>query len=297
MATITTNHGAVGVGTGLRVRPGETLTYTISNTFVGSWQIERSNNNFASAETLATGSGTAGPITLRNDSNEAWTYRSRCTAYTSGTITAVLADVTDTLKVWDNADGTEVFKITEAGVETPSAVIGAATVSGTAVFTGNVAELTRTTRSIFIPAAVFAKAGATAGWVPAGATNLASATLPAAQTASTLVLPIPGLFVGDIVTGFHLVGQIESAGNTVTLDASLRKLTAAAADLTDASIGAMTQISATSDTAVTAANSTHTLATPETIAADESLYLLITGTTAASTDVALQGAVIILTQK
>lgn len=142
-----------------------------------------------------------------------------------------------------------------------------------------------------------AKVGGTSGWVlGGGAVNTGlTATLPASQTGATLVVPIPGLKVGDTITAMHLIGQIESAGGAVTLDADLRKMTAAAADVADASVDAITQISVTADTAVTAANSTiDSLA--EVVAADETFYVLITGTTAGSTDIALQGIALTVTE-
>ena len=130
-----------------------------------------------------------------------------------------------------------------------------------------------------------AKVGATAGWtLGGGAVNTGSmATLPASQTGSTLVVPIMGLKVGDTITAFKVVGQIESAGNTATLDADLRKLTAVAAANTDASVGAITQISVTADTKV----GTSKTGLSEVVAADESFYVLLTGTTAALTDIDL----------
>lgn len=139
-----------------------------------------------------------------------------------------------------------------------------------------------------------AKIGATAGWtLGGGAVNAGlTATLPASQTASTLVIPIPGLKVGDTITAFSVVGQIESAGATATLDADLRKLTAAAADVVDASVGAITQVSVTADAIVSASKSSLT----EVVAADETFYVLLTGTTAALTDIALQGITITVTE-
>ena len=61
-----------------------------------------------------------------------------------------------------------------------------------------------------------AKAGATSGWVVAPADDTALVTLPASKSASTLVIPIRGLKVGWTITGIYLIGQIESAGGTVT---------------------------------------------------------------------------------
>lgn len=140
--------------------------------------------------------------------------------------------------------------------------------------------------------------GATAGWaIPSahsGFTNAGIAGLPASSTASTLVIPVEGLKVGDIITAFSVVGQIESAGGGVTLDAALRKLTVAAGDTTDASLGAITQVSVTADEAV---EDSKTLATPETVAANEQFYVLITGTTAASTDIQLSGVTLTVTRQ
>lgn len=141
-----------------------------------------------------------------------------------------------------------------------------------------------------------AKVGGTAGWTVNAADDLGLlATMAAGGTASTLVVPIPGLKVGDTITAFHLIGQIESGGNTATLDADLRVLTAVAADVTDASVGAITQISVAADTAVTSANS-EKASLDQAVAADETYYVLITGTTAASTDIALQGIAITVTE-
>lgn len=138
-------------------------------------------------------------------------------------------------------------------------------------------------RTMFIPAAA-GRAGATSGWTNAGDTG--AALLPAGETGSTFVIPVSGLDLGDVVKSFKVIAQIESAGNTATLDASLRKLVNAAADPTDSSLGAITQVSATSDTAV---SSSKTLATAEIVASGECLYVLVTGTTAASTDAQLLG--------
>lgn len=138
-----------------------------------------------------------------------------------------------------------------------------------------------------------AKVGATAGWTVGAAADTALATVAASQSAATLVIPITApLAVGDIITGFTVVGQIESAGNTATLDASLRKQTAAAADVVDALVGSMTQISTTADLI-----GNHALTgLTEVVATDSSYYLLLTATTAASTDIALLGVSITVKQ-
>lgn len=132
------------------------------------------------------------------------------------------------------------------------------------------------------------KVGGTAGWDITG-DDVASALLPASQTGSTLVIPLDGLAVGDIITAFQIQAQIESAGGAVTLDAALYKTTNVAADPTETNLGAITQVAVTADTKSTASK---TLTAAETVAADEQFYILVTGTTAASTDIQLLGAVV-----
>lgn len=139
-------------------------------------------------------------------------------------------------------------------------------------------------RTLFVPA-FCGKAGATEGFVVTGV-NKGLATCPASQTAATLVIPITGLNIGDKVTAFKITGQVESAGQTATVDADLRKITAAAAGSADASIGAITKISKTADYEIA---DSKTLATAETLASGECLYLLVTVTTGSSTDIELAG--------
>lgn len=135
-----------------------------------------------------------------------------------------------------------------------------------------------------------AKVGATAGWVVGAADNTGTvATLPAAQTGSTLVVYLDGLKVGSKILGGHVVGQIESAGNTATLLLAIRKLTAAAADPTDAQVTVMAAaLSVTADTLVSITN-TSTPVIEETVAEGAVYYALITSTTAAATDIQVLG--------
>lgn len=168
------------------------------------------------------------------------------------------------------------------------------TVSSTLTASGSVV---RTGRQVVTPVCGNAKVGATAGWVITAGTDKYSATLPASQTSSTLVIPVTGLEVGDTLTAVAVVGQVESAGNNVTLTMDVRKLTAAAADLTDASLGTDNVGTLTSDTVLTDANGNLKVSSlTEVIAADESVYVLLTGTTAASTDIDIQSIVATVTR-
>lgn len=145
---------------------------------------------------------------------------------------------------------------------------------------------------------VGAKAGATSGFVVGAATDKGTmATCPQSKTASTLVLPIDGYKIGDVISGFSLLGNIVSAGGAVTVDASLRSLTAAVAGATDAAVdhGAMTQISVTAGTLMNALNAALSGINLLTVAG-ATYYLLITVTTAASTTIELEGVVVNLNE-
>lgn len=146
-----------------------------------------------------------------------------------------------------------------------------------------------------IPICGNAKAGATAGWVITGGTNICHATLPASQTSSTLVVPISGLNIGDTLTAVSATGQVESAGGNVTLTMSIRKLTNAAADNTDAELGTDNVGTLTADTILSSANLAVTGLT-EVLAEGETLYALFTGTTAGSTDIDLTGLIATVTR-
>lgn len=138
--------------------------------------------------------------------------------------------------------------------------------------------------------------GATAGFAlpsaHSGFTNACIAGCPASQTASTFTIPVEGLKVGERIVSYAVIGQIESGGNGVTVDASLMKATVAAANITVATIGDITQVSVIADTALSSTNAGKTLATPETVAADEQYYVLLTVTTGASCDVQIAGITI-----
>lgn len=147
---------------------------------------------------------------------------------------------------------------------------------------GAILEKART----FVYSAGLGKVGTTAGFaIPSahsGFTDAAIAGCPAGQTGATLVIPLSGFKSGDIITGFRLCGQVESAGNTATINAALKKVTNAAADnLVVSTLGSITQISATGDAVISSAVGDLS----ETVDINSSYFVLVTVTTAASTDV------------
>jgi hypothetical protein len=147
---------------------------------------------------------------------------------------------------------------------------------------GAILEKART----FVFSAGFGKVGATAGFaIPSahsGFTNSAIAGCPAGQTGATLVIPLGGFKSGDIITGFRVCGQVESAGNTASIAATLMKSTnVAAGDIAISTLGTITPISATADAVISSAVGDLS----ETVDVNASYYVLVTVTTAASTDV------------
>lgn len=189
---------------------------------------------------------------------------------------------------WDFATaGQAKANIATAGVS--SAMLAPAAVN-------NAALGVTLTKTMLISVAGAAKLGGSgAGWVIDADNALPLATLPASQTSEVLLMPISGLWVGDTVTSVGVVGQVESAGGNVSITLDVRKVTAAAADITDASLGTDSSGTLTSDTILSASNLGVTGLT-ETLAADELLYVTITGTTAASTDIALMGLAVSFTR-
>jgi hypothetical protein len=177
------------------------------------------------------------------------------------------------------------YDLTGNTVVADSATLSTATITG---------AITRASRQYSIPVCGNAKVGATAGWVVTAGTDMCHATLPAAQTNSTLVIPIAGLSIGSTLTAVSVKGQVESAGNNAALTISVRKLTNVAAANTDAELGTATTGNLTADTKLTTQLDVTGLT--EVLAADESLYVLITGTTAAATDVDLTHLVVTVTE-
>jgi hypothetical protein len=139
------------------------------------------------------------------------------------------------------------------------------------------------------------KVGSAAGFVVAAADNVIAATCPQSQTAAILIVPIPALKVGSIITAYGILGQIESGGNQVTIDGDLRVSTAAAADFTDASVATMTQIVANADTKVDSTQDKASLT--QTVAQDEMYYVKITVTTNAACDVDIRGVTLVISEQ
>jgi hypothetical protein len=120
--------------------------------------------------------------------------------------------------------------------------------------------------------------------------------LPAAQTASTLVIPVTGVRVGDTITGFALEGSLQSVGAAVSITGELRMLTANAAGAVDSSVGVMAAaLSVVANTIVSSLNAAK-VGLAQVVAEGQSFYLLITATTAAVTTAEVQAVQLNVTQ-
>lgn len=142
------------------------------------------------------------------------------------------------------------------------------------------------------------RVGATSGWVLTAIDN-SKATLAASQTSSTLVIPITGLKVGDVITAFALLGMINTnnTGNQVTINSALHSVQAVAGSSTDTAIANATTSSVTNANTVfngTSAGVKSGLSI--TVAADTTYYILVTGTTAAAVTAAIHGALVTVTE-
>lgn len=141
----------------------------------------------------------------------------------------------------------------------------------------------------------YCKVGATAGWlVPAAADAAHVAALPASQTNSTLIIPINiPLKVGWTITAWTINGQIQSGGNTAVLNAKLYEHVEATAGFSNAAIGSgMTTLTKTGQYKVVDGEASLT----EVVALGDSYYLLVTGTTAATTDIEICGITVTVSE-
>lgn len=231
-------------------------------------------NTGTSTGTVSVGSANAGVITV--DTGAGFSIDGG----TASNVTAATEDLTVAATA-----GSVVISAGEAVDDAIQLTGQGVTVSGKLVRTGQQ----------YVQTVGYCKVGTTAGWaVPAAADAAHLATLPQSQTASTLIIPITiPLKIGWTITAWTLNGQIDSAGNTATLDASLYKHTEAEAGFSNAQVGSgMAQLSKTADYKVVDGES----GLSEVVAADESYYLLITGTTAATTDIEIAGITVTVSE-
>lgn len=95
MSTLNTAFTSVGIGGAVQVPSGVRLSYSVSGTFVGAWQLQRSLDQGQSWVVLASGTGvkSATELAIDTQGSSFAMIRMRCSAYTSGTINTVVSDL------------------------------------------------------------------------------------------------------------------------------------------------------------------------------------------------------------
>ena len=139
MTTISKSFTATGSGASINIKGGDSFTYAVSGTFVGTVQIEESFDGGATWHTIgisATGSASGTFIVAPKIAHSL--YRFTCTAYTSGTIVTSLVDASQVLQEWYTNDGSRIAYIDESGFNGP--LVGAS--SNTDANTGALGEYT-----------------------------------------------------------------------------------------------------------------------------------------------------------
>jgi nitrogen fixation protein FixH len=108
-----------------------------------------------------------------------------------------------------------------------------------------------------------------------------------------LVVPIPNLQEGQSITGWYMVGNVTSGGNTVSIDGDLRRLDAASGSTTDNSYATQTQFTSTANAKLSSANCGKG-GSATFWGADRTGYLLVTATTGAACTITLQAVVFLI---
>lgn len=91
--TASSSFTAVGNGNSIFVKNLDSLTYSVSGTFVGTVVLERTRDNGLSWDyVLSAAAAASGTIKVETPAMESAVYRFRCSAFTSGTIVTSIAD-------------------------------------------------------------------------------------------------------------------------------------------------------------------------------------------------------------
>jgi hypothetical protein len=299
-----------GSGAAVLMKPGDSVEWTYSvdssEQFIGTLSLQKSTNGGATWDDIFSVTSTV--ISPLEEGSTAGTYVNENILFpkmvrfhvdniddanTSDELHWAIEEVNDVYKdaaivkgVVKTDDGVELLKFYEDGVQIPQF-----STTGTSSFNGGI-----TKSGIVRYFNAGGRAGTTSGWSVSTGNIGVIGNLPASQTGSTFLIPLSGLEVGDQIVEFHMIGQIEAGGGTATLDADLRRLTAAASDVTDESVDTMTQVATSSDLALSSSNTSTTLDAVETVGELETFYIKVTGTTQLATDVALQGVALTITK-
>lgn len=131
MSTVSASFTAVGLSAELTVKPGQSVSYSASGTFVGTVKLESSKSGFQSVDVVIASATAAASGTYRNESTSDDRLRFRCSAYTSGTIVTSIADADDTVDTLRGSNGAVIATVRDAGIDFPGDITVAGAVSST----------------------------------------------------------------------------------------------------------------------------------------------------------------------
>jgi len=137
-ATVSKSFTAANTAGGvLSVKVGDSFTYSVSGTFVGTWVLQSSTDGVSTWQTVATGTGAgSGTVLAESRGSNQLAYRMYCSAYTSGTIVTTMTDETGYITPVDefkNKNGKTVAHTTENGFVVDGSFTGG-TEDGAVVF-------------------------------------------------------------------------------------------------------------------------------------------------------------------
>jgi hypothetical protein len=219
MSTVTESFTEAAISGNLSIKPGQSVTYSVSGTFTGKVYLESSASPTVAFIPIAGGvadTGFSGSAVNNTPSTEWFRFRAQGTM--TGTAVCSISDVADTLSVVRDLAGTVIETVTEGG----------RVINGTLLVTGGV-----TTGAAGITTAELgAKAGSTVTAVENGDGVLHRTTLTLTATPITLTDdPGNGQYGGVKVYDFP-AGNILVLGAIVDVD-----LTLVGAQWTDAAEG------------------------------------------------------------
>lgn len=116
--TVSKSFTATGNSPYLLVRPNETLTYSVSGTFAGVVQIQKSVNGVSWETVVADVSSTAsGTLVNSGVAGKNSRYRVSCSSYTSGTIVTSLTEGSDVFQNFSSPGGERVLELLDDGAK------------------------------------------------------------------------------------------------------------------------------------------------------------------------------------
>jgi hypothetical protein len=118
-AVVSKSFTATGAGDSLSIKNGDSFTYAVSGTFVGTWFLQSSPDGVSTWQTVASGTAaSSGTVIADSLVSDHLSYRMYCEAYTSGTIVTTMTDEVGynvPVTEFKNKNGVTVAHTTENG--------------------------------------------------------------------------------------------------------------------------------------------------------------------------------------